>query len=166
MNYYVSRGGKQYGPYSLAEVQKYMAEGSISPGDHAWTETMASWVPLSQLLADLARPATRRYCPRCDAQVSHDAEACPSCQKALYEGGHPARLAGLFGWLWGALIAGIVFGVVKGVEVIAGFSDRTIEMAVFVIVFLGASHIIKSRLVARHDLGVWEVSSERPDPEH
>jgi len=56
MNYYISRGGQQYGPYSLADVQKYIAQGSISPGDFARTDTMTNWVPLSQLLAGAAPP--------------------------------------------------------------------------------------------------------------
>src|SRR5271157_4980266 len=58
MNYYISRGGQQYGPYSLADVQKYIAQGSISPGDFARTETMSNWVPLSQLLAAAAAPSS------------------------------------------------------------------------------------------------------------
>ena len=58
MSYYISRGGQQYGPYSLADVQKYMAQGSISPGDFARTDTMTNWVPLSQLLAAAAGPST------------------------------------------------------------------------------------------------------------
>jgi hypothetical protein len=57
MNYYISRAGQQYGPYSLADVQKYMAQGSISPGDFARTDTMNNWVPLSQLLAAAAAPS-------------------------------------------------------------------------------------------------------------
>ena len=58
MNYYISRGGQQYGPYSLADVQKYIALGSISPGDFARTDTMTNWVPLSQLLAAAAPPSS------------------------------------------------------------------------------------------------------------
>ncbi len=59
MNYYISRGGQQYGPYTLADVQKYIAQGSISPGDFARTDTMTNWVPLSQLLAAAAAPPTQ-----------------------------------------------------------------------------------------------------------
>ncbi len=56
MSYYISRAGQQYGPYSLAELQTYMAQGSISLTDFARTDGMATWVPLSQLLAAAAAP--------------------------------------------------------------------------------------------------------------
>ena len=51
MNYYISRGGQQYGPYSLADLQKYVASGNILPTDMARGESMNQWVPVSQILA-------------------------------------------------------------------------------------------------------------------
>jgi len=54
MNYYVSRGGQQYGPYSLADLQKYVAAGNILPNDLARSEGMSQWVPVSEILGNLA----------------------------------------------------------------------------------------------------------------
>ncbi|MDQ6759125.1 MAG: DUF4339 domain-containing protein [Acidobacteriota bacterium] len=51
MNYFVSRGGQQYGPYAAPDLQRYLVEGSIQYSDLARTEAMAEWLPLSQLLA-------------------------------------------------------------------------------------------------------------------
>jgi GYF domain 2/Domain of unknown function (DUF4234) len=51
MNYWVSRGGQQYGPYSLADLQKYVASGNILPTDLARNESMSQWLPVSQILA-------------------------------------------------------------------------------------------------------------------
>lgn len=50
MNYFISRGGQQYGPYALPDLQNYLAQGSIHYSDLARTETMSEWLPLSQLL--------------------------------------------------------------------------------------------------------------------
>jgi hypothetical protein len=51
MNYWVSRGGQQYGPYSVADLQRYVASGNILPTDMARGEAMNQWVPVSQILA-------------------------------------------------------------------------------------------------------------------
>ena len=56
MNYYVSRGGQQYGPYSLAQLQSMSSQGQVDANDFAWAEGMASWQPVSQVLAS-ASPA-------------------------------------------------------------------------------------------------------------
>lgn len=52
MNYFISRGGQQYGPYALPDLQNYLAQGSIQYSDLARTETMSEWLPLSQLLKE------------------------------------------------------------------------------------------------------------------
>ena len=36
MNYKVSRNNQEYGPYTLEELQKYIAEGTILPDDYAY----------------------------------------------------------------------------------------------------------------------------------
>ena len=50
MNYFISRGGQQYGPYPGSDLQRYLGDGSIQYSDLARTETMSEWLPLSQLL--------------------------------------------------------------------------------------------------------------------
>ena len=45
MNYFISRGGQQYGPYAPPDLQRYLAEGSIQYSDLARTETMSEWLP-------------------------------------------------------------------------------------------------------------------------
>ena len=52
MNYYISRDGQQFGPYTLAEVQRYVADGNILLTDLAHCEGMASWVPVQQILSN------------------------------------------------------------------------------------------------------------------
>jgi uncharacterized protein DUF4339/uncharacterized protein DUF4013 len=50
MSYLVSRYGQQYGPYSLADLRRYLAEGSILNSDYAWTHGMRNWVTVEALL--------------------------------------------------------------------------------------------------------------------
>lgn len=61
MNYWVARGGQQYGPYAVADVRRMIAEGRIAPTDLAWTEGMANWEPLSQVLPQ--EPAAQKPLP-------------------------------------------------------------------------------------------------------
>jgi uncharacterized RDD family membrane protein YckC len=51
MNYWVHRGGQQYGPYSLEDLQRYVTAGNILPTDLARNESMSQWLPVSQVLA-------------------------------------------------------------------------------------------------------------------
>jgi hypothetical protein len=56
MNYYVTREGRQYGPYSLADLQRYLAQGNIQPTDLARSEAMDQWVPVQQIVGNIAVP--------------------------------------------------------------------------------------------------------------
>lgn len=50
MHYQVSRNGQIYGPYTLDDLRRYVASGNVLLTDHAKSEEMADWVPVSQLL--------------------------------------------------------------------------------------------------------------------
>jgi hypothetical protein len=50
MHYHVSRGGQTYGPYTLADLQRYVASGHILLNDLAKSEEMSDWVPVGQIL--------------------------------------------------------------------------------------------------------------------
>ena len=45
----IDRGGQQFGPYSLEQVQEHLASGALLPTDNAWHEGLPGWVPLSEL---------------------------------------------------------------------------------------------------------------------
>jgi GYF domain 2 len=57
MNYFVKRGDQQYGPYSLADLQRYVQSGNIAPADLARSEAMQDWVPVSQVIGNISVPA-------------------------------------------------------------------------------------------------------------
>lgn len=56
MHYQISRNGQIYGPYTLEDLQRYIASGNVLLTDLAKSEEMSDWVPVSQLIA--AQPGT------------------------------------------------------------------------------------------------------------
>ncbi|HWZ52637.1 MAG TPA: GYF domain-containing protein [Granulicella sp.] len=51
MHYHVSRGGQTYGPYTLADLQRYVASGHILLSDLAKSDDMPDWVTVGQILS-------------------------------------------------------------------------------------------------------------------
>jgi hypothetical protein len=58
MLYHVSRNGQNYGPYTLEDLQKYVASGNVLPTDMAKSDDMGEWVPVSQVLGIAPSPVT------------------------------------------------------------------------------------------------------------
>jgi len=56
MNYFISRNDQQYGPYTLADLQRYVASGSIFVSDMTRSEGMTEWVPVSQVIGNIPVP--------------------------------------------------------------------------------------------------------------
>lgn len=50
MLYQISRSGQLYGPYTLEDLQRYLASGNVLQSDLAKSEEMADWVPVSQIM--------------------------------------------------------------------------------------------------------------------
>lgn len=53
MKYYIQRQLNEYGPYTLADLQRYVAQGNIQLTDMARSEGMTDWVPVSQVLGNI-----------------------------------------------------------------------------------------------------------------
>jgi Domain of unknown function (DUF4190)/GYF domain 2 len=47
MQIHIARDGKQLGPFSLEEINRQVAAGTLSLTDNAWYEGAAGWAPLS-----------------------------------------------------------------------------------------------------------------------
>ena len=47
MQIHIARDGKQLGPFSLEEINRQLAAGTLSPSDNAWYEGATGWAPLS-----------------------------------------------------------------------------------------------------------------------
>jgi len=56
VQYFVKRGEQRFGPYNLADLQRYVQSGNIALEDVAQSEGMADWMPVSQVLGNI--PAT------------------------------------------------------------------------------------------------------------
>jgi mono/diheme cytochrome c family protein len=49
MMIHISRDGQQFGPYTVAEVNSYLAECTLLPTDLAWFEGAPEWMPITQV---------------------------------------------------------------------------------------------------------------------
>ena len=56
MKYYIQRQLTEYGPYTLADLQRYVAQGNILLTDLTRSEGMTDWVPVSQVLGNIPVP--------------------------------------------------------------------------------------------------------------
>ena len=58
MKYYIQRQLNEYGPYTLADLQRYVAQGSILLTDLTRSEGMTEWVPVSQVIGNIPAPVS------------------------------------------------------------------------------------------------------------
>jgi hypothetical protein len=56
MKYYIQRQLHEYGPYTLADLQRYVAQGSILLTDLTRSEGMTDWVAVSQVMGNIPVP--------------------------------------------------------------------------------------------------------------
>ncbi|MGB8131598.1 MAG: DUF4339 domain-containing protein [Candidatus Angelobacter sp.] len=56
MKYYIQRQLNEYGPYTLADLQRYVGQGSILPTDLTRSEGMTEWTPVSQVIGNIPIP--------------------------------------------------------------------------------------------------------------
>jgi hypothetical protein len=56
MKYFIQRQLNEYGPYTLADLQRYVAQGSILPTDLTRSEGMTEWTPVSQVIGNIPIP--------------------------------------------------------------------------------------------------------------
>jgi len=73
VQYFVKRGEQRFGPYTLADLQRYVQSGNIALEDVAQSEGLADWMPVSQVLGNI--PAT--------AVTSGGAAAAPAPEREL-----------------------------------------------------------------------------------
>jgi drug/metabolite transporter (DMT)-like permease len=67
MPYQVSREGQTYGPYTLEDLQRYVASGNVLLTDTAKSDDSEEWIPVAQILGTsvplAAPPLTPGYVP-------------------------------------------------------------------------------------------------------
>src|SRR5262249_55459881 len=83
MKYSIKRGINEYGPYTLAELQRYVAQGNIALSDLTRSEGMTDWVAVSQVIGDIPVPVLAPAMPAAGGTVyagagSYGAAAAPA----------------------------------------------------------------------------------------
>jgi GYF domain 2 len=58
LDYFISRDGQQYGPYTLADLQRYAASGEVLLTDLATSDALSEPAPVSQIIGTIAVPPT------------------------------------------------------------------------------------------------------------
>ncbi|MGC2697036.1 MAG: DUF4339 domain-containing protein [Candidatus Angelobacter sp.] len=84
MKYYIQRQLNEYGPYTLADLQRYLAQGSILTTDLTRSEGMTEWVPVSQVIGNIPIPVAM---PAVQAPVYGGVAGYPGSAATVYGGG-------------------------------------------------------------------------------
>ena len=129
------------GPYPLAQINNYLADGTLLPTDSAWHQGMAEWAPLSTLDGvempgasglpplpppapagapppsnagpPVASPQMGTLCPQCNSAVQPGQAVCMVCGSHIYALPGPSKKGA------GKLIA-IIAGSVVALALVAG----------------------------------------------
>ena len=102
MDIYINKDGQQYGPYTLDQVNEYLAQGSFQATDPAWRDGLANWCPLNQIagVVDPSSPTPPSFDPTTynpnaapppavaspsptEAPVTAASVTCPGCQASV-----------------------------------------------------------------------------------
>jgi hypothetical protein len=107
MLYHVSRNGRNYGPYTLEDLRRYVASGNILATDMAKSDDMPDWVPVSQVLG-METAVTPGY-------QQQQAPAYPAANVAIYPDApnlswilvllFDVLSCTLFRWVWNLILA-------------------------------------------------------------
>ena len=127
MEIHIDRQGERFGPYSLEEVNQYLAAGNVLPTDLGWHEGMAEWVTVTEIAgvqtgsggAPPPPPSvgggSASTCPQCSAPVREEQVICMGCGHRLQEESAKKSKKGLLIGLAagsGVLLIGLVLWLV------------------------------------------------------
>jgi predicted nucleic acid-binding Zn ribbon protein len=127
MEIHIDRQGERFGPYSLEEVNQYLAAGNVLPTDLGWHEGMAEWVTVTEIAgvqtgSGGAPPppppvggGSASTCPQCSAPVREEQVICMGCGHRLQEESAKKSKKGLLIGLAagsGVLLIGLVLWLV------------------------------------------------------
>jgi len=149
MNYFIKRDDKEYGPYSLADLQKYVASGNVLLTDLCRSEGLTDWVPVSQVIGNIPVPAAA---PQPAAGTVYGAPAAygaPAGYVAPTVSQYPpppslhwgilillgVLTCGIFGWVWAFIQAAWVKKVQPESKALLYYG---IAVGLFVLMFGGA----------------------------
>jgi hypothetical protein len=138
MLYHVSRNGQSYGPYTLEDLQKYVASGNVLPTDLAKSDEMADWVPVSQILGIVPPPAVAAYQPPAAAFPGPPLAAFPDAPNLSW--GLVLLFAfftcTLFMWVWNLVLASWMKRVQPNSKAVFYYATATV--LVFLQIIIGS----------------------------
>lgn len=115
MQIHVARDGKELGVYSLEEVNRQLAAGSLRLTDQAWYEGAAGWAALSTVPGVSATPSTPAAAPVSPAVVATPSPLVPQRKnEQLAVLSLIFSLLGVCGFCCGLFLASAVAGIVCG----------------------------------------------------
>ena len=101
MNYFIKRDLQEYGPYTLSELQRYVASGNVLLTDLCHSEGATDWVPVSQVIGNIpvpaAAPAPTQAAMAAAAAAQYPAPPSLHWGVVVLLG---VLTCGLFGWVW------------------------------------------------------------------
>jgi GYF domain 2 len=104
VNYFIKRDLNEYGPYTLADLQKYVASGNILLTDLCRSEGLTEWVPVSQVIGNIPVPAAPQPPAGAPAAAYAAPAASPYPPPPNLHWGICVLLTvitcTLFGWIW------------------------------------------------------------------
>jgi len=116
MPYQISREGQLYGPYTLEDLQRYVATGNVLLTDLAKSEEMADWVPVSQILSPASAPAAAYTAPVAPQPYGTTPAYVPPASSVVYP--DPPNLHWALVLVFGCLTCGLFFAIWDLVQVL------------------------------------------------
>jgi hypothetical protein len=105
MNYFIKRDLSEYGPYTLAELQRYTSTGNVLLTDLCRSEGMTDWTPVSEVIGNIPVPVAAPTPPAGSmAAIVSQYPPPPSLHWgiAVLLG---VITCGIFGWIWAVVQA-------------------------------------------------------------
>ncbi len=149
MNYFIKRDDKEYGPYSLADLQKYVASGNVLLTDLCRSEGLMDWVPVSQVIGNIPVPVAATQPAAGTVYGAPAAYGAPAGYAAPAVSQYPpppslhwgilvllgVLTCGIFGWVWAFIQAAWVKKVQPESKALIYYG---IAVGLFVLIFGGA----------------------------
>ena len=106
---HVMRDGQQFGPYTIDDINAYLAQGTLLPTDQAWYEGVANWMPITEVPGVVHDVAP---VPAAPAVAEADPMSAANPEVAVAEAGAAAAAVGSAKRKKLIIIGGSVAGVV------------------------------------------------------
>lgn len=113
----LNRDGQQMGPYTVEQINEYLAEGTLLPTDYAWHEGLPDWVPVTEISGVTPAAAPPPFNPPQSKSVASEGSAK---SKKLFLETFGRKFASKRNVLIGATVTSIVVVVALLIAVLGG----------------------------------------------